>query len=367
MVVYLFNLTWTIVMSILAVRYSKVEYNDVLKKQMKLPNIFFVTLILISFMSFYALRWKTGTDFGNYYESYFNYGQTSIADLIGTRDWGFYVLTSAIYDLCPDSFVFYNYILAALTYIPLVLTYRKSSSNFTFTMFLYITMMTYYWPYNGVRQSIACSICFCAYPLLYDKKYIKYVLCVLVAYLFHSTALLMIPIMFIVTRRAWSKLIGITVTLLGASLVFMSNIWNNITELLQFIGQEKMANDYQVFDDADKGANILRIIVVLVPIIMSFIFYKQLKRNNPKIDLLINMSLMCGAFMIFSSKVTVLARFSSYFIFFNALLIPEISALFKERDRRLFLGITAMLFFIYMCMLLPVDSDLLPYRFIFNQ
>jgi len=367
MAVYLFNFIWTVVMSVLAVRYSKAKYNNVLKKENKLPNPFFVALILISFMSFYALRWKTGTDFGNYYDAYFTYGQTSIVELIGTRDWGFSVLTSAVYDLWPDSFVFYNYILAALTYIPVVFTYRKYSNAFTFTMVLYITMMTYYWPYNGVRQSIACSICFCAYPLLYDKKYIKYVLCVLVAYLFHSTALLMIPIMFIVTRRAWSKLVVITLTILGVSLLFLSSIWNSIIGFLEFIGQEKMANDYGVFNSDDVGANILRIAVALVPLLISFIFYKQLKRSNPKIDLLINMSLMCVAFMIFSSKVTLLARLSIYFGFFYALLIPEFLALFKERDGVLFLGLTVMFFFIYMCMLLPVDSDLLPYRFIFDQ
>ncbi|MCD1161126.1 EpsG family protein [Peribacillus frigoritolerans] len=367
MAVYIFNMTWAIVMATIAVRYAKGVYNNVLKKEKILPNAFFVWLILISFMSFYALRWETGTDFVNYYSFYFTYGNTSISELIGTRDWGFKVLTSVVYKIWPDNFIFYNYILAALTYIPVVLTFRKYSNNFIFTIVLYITMLTYYWPYNGVRQSIACSICFCAYPFLYDKKYFKYVLYVLVAYLFHSTALFLLPFMFILNRKSWSKFIVFSLTLLSVSFIFLSSIWDKVIHFLEIIGQEKMANDYRVYDYSDDGANILRIAVVMLPILISFIFYKPLKRNNQNIDLLINMSLMCGVFMLFASSVTLLGRLSNYFIFFNALLIPEFTGLFKGKDKSLFQVITVVLFFIYMCMLLPVDSDLLPYRFIFNR
>jgi len=354
-------------MSILAVMLSEVKYNQELKIEKELPNAFFTALILLSLMSLYALRWRTGTDFGSYYHYYFTYGKMNFRDLIGTRDWGFYGLTSIIYKVWPDNFVFYNYILSALTYIPVIHTFRKYSSNFAFTNILYITMMTYYWPFNGVRQSIACSICFCAYPLLYDKKYIKYVFCVLAAYLFHSTSLLMIPIMFIVTKKAWSKAVTVPLCTLILALIFLPNIWNHIIAFLKFIGQEKMANDYSAFNYADNGANILRVLVVLIPIIISFIFYKQLKQNNPKIDIFINMSLMCALFMVFANKQTIFARISDYFVFFNALLIPEFSTLFKEKSRILFKYATNALFLIYMLMLLPIDSNLLPYQFIFNH
>lgn len=367
MAVYLLNLCWVFIMSIFAVKFSKVKYNEELKIDKKLPNIFFVVLILFSMMTIYALRWKTGTDFGSYYHYFFNYGKMNIRDLIGTRDWGFYSLTSIIYKIWPDNFILYNYILSAFTYIPVILTLRKYSSDFTFTNFLYITMMTYYWPFNGVRQSIACSICFSAYPLLYDRKYVKYLFFILAAYLFHSTALLMIPVMFIATKKAWSKPVTIAFSILILALIFLPGIWNNIIALLKFIGQDKMANDYSRFNYADNGANILRVIVALVPIIIAFIFYKQLKQNNTKIDIFINMSLLYSVFMIFAYKQTIFARISDYFVFFNALLIPEFSSLFKGKDRVLFKYVTASLFFVYMLMLLPTDSNLLPYQFIFNH
>lgn len=367
MAVYLFNITWTLVMSIIAMRYSKVEYINGLQKRKQTPNRLFVGLVLLSFMSVYALRWKTGTDFENYFSSYFYLGGVHPIDLIGTRDWGFNVLTSTVYKIWPDNFAFYNYILAALTYIPTILILRKYSTNFAFSIMLYITMMFYYSGFNGVRQAIAVSICFLAYPLLYNKRYISYTIIIIISYLFHSTALLMIPFMLIVTRKAWSKTIISTIVILLGIVLFLPSIWNDVISFLNLIGQEKMANDYSNYNYSDGGINILRVLVALVPVLLSFVFYKKLSKNNSKIDILINMSLLNLVFLLFGTQMTVLARISNYFAIFNTLLIPEIANLFKGNDKVLFIGITLILFFIYMVLILPVDSNLLPYEFIFNQ
>lgn len=366
MIVYLFNLMWTLSMSILATVSSKMSYDPVLEKEKRIPNMLFVLLILISFISFYALRWMTGTDFVNYYALYYIHGNNSVQELIGTRDWGFTVLTSIIYKISPDNFLVYNFILAALTYVPVVLTYRKNSNFFTFSMMLYVMMMIYYWPYNGVRQSIAAGICFFAFPLLYKKAYFKYSLFIFVAYLFHSTALIMLPLAFIVTKRAWSKSIIMVLVILSLSFIGLPSMWDNLIRVLELIGQEKLANDYSSFDSTDNGVSLLRILVYLIPVVISFFYYNKLKKNNPQIDLLINMSLMCVVFMIFGSQLTVIARLSNYFIFFNALLIPEFSTLFRNKEKVFFYFLTLTLFFIYMCLLLPIDSDLLPYKFIFR-
>lgn len=365
MIIYLFNLIWSVIMSVLSVKYSKLEYNSILKTENKMPNKFFVILILFSLMSFYALRWRTGTDFGNYYSFYFHYGKLDISEIVGTRDWGFYALTSFIYKIWPDNFVFYNYILSALTYIPIILTYRKYSKRFTFTIFLFITMMIYYSPYNGVRQGIAASFCFCAYPYLYEKRYIKYSIIIVIASLFHSTALIMIPLIFIVNKKPWSKSIIIVILLLVISILILPSLWNYIINFLEAIGQEKMANDYRTYNYDDDGVHLLRILVDLIPVLISYIFYKKLSKEDSKIDVIINMCLFGLIFTIFGTRLTVLARLSGYFSFYYPMLVPEFTVLFKEKSKHLYKVIVVLLYFLYMLKLLPVDSNLLPYRFIF--
>lgn len=366
MLVYFTNLFWVVILGVIAERYSVDKYNKVLGKNYKAPNIIYIIFLLFLLMSIYALRWKTGTDSYGYYKNFFYIGQQSVLDLIGKRDWGFSVLTAMIYKLFSGNYIIYNYILAAITYIPVILILKKYSSDFLFTIFLYITIMAYYWPFNGVRQSIACSICFASSPLLYEKKYIKYCFWVGIAFLFHSTALIMIPLILIVTNKSWSIKIIIFSVFFIISIIFLPSIWSVVISAIDMIGQQKMVNDYGTYNINDNGANIFRILVAFAPVVISFIYYKKIKKNNDKVDLIINMSLMGALFMLAAGRITILARFSNYFICFQVLLIPEFTVIFTKDSRRLYRMIVCLLYFIYMCNLLPLDSDLLPYKFIFN-
>lgn len=367
MIIYFLNLIWVLIMATLAVNYTKsttsksLQGNLSLQDKKILPNSVFVMLILLSLMMVYALRWRTGTDFTGYHILYSIYGKMEFVEIFGNREWGFFGLTSLLYKLWPDNFILYNLVLSALTYIPVIVILRKYSNDFVYTMMLYITMMTYYSPFNGVRQGIATAICFLGYPLLNEKKYFKYICLILVASLFHSSALLIIPLSIIVTQKAWSKTIIVVVALLSLSLIILPNLWTYLIRILELVGLEKMAEDYRLFN-LREGVNILRIAVAIMPVMISMIYYKILVANNPKIDLLINMSLMAAIFMIYGSRVTVLARLSTYFFIFNALLIPEFSILFKDKEKTIFKVTTFILFLLYMILLLPVDSQLLPYK-----
>ena len=367
MIIYLTNLFLVTLFSIIAVRYSKIKYIKALDQKKRVPNLFFLSLIIYTFNEYLFIKVVCRYGFRNYYNLYFFYGEMNISNVIGTRDWGFYSIATIMYKILPDNFIAYNFLLAALTFIPIILTIRKYSVNFTFSIILYITMMMYYEGFNGVRQAIAVSLCFSAYPLLYNKKFISYSVVILIAYLFHSTALLMIPLMYLVTRKSWSKTINITLVILTLTVFALPNIWVYLIGFLELIGQEKMANDYSQFNYSDDGINVMRILVAMVPVILSLLFYKNLKNNNVNIDILINMSLFYLLFLLFGTQLTVLARISSYFGIFNILLIPELASIFKGRDKLIFKVITITLFFIYMLLLLPVDSNLLPYRFIFNR
>lgn len=60
------------------------------------------------------------------------------------------------------------------------------------------------WMNNGIRQFVAVVIVFAGTKWLLERKNIQYILLVLFASLFHQTALLMIPIGFILQGKAWN-------------------------------------------------------------------------------------------------------------------------------------------------------------------
>lgn len=364
MLLYLINLLVVSLLVMLSTRvYISYDKKIDLHNKRKLPNLFFISIALVCMMSVYSLRWYVGSDFGNYYYLYFYYGNMSVAEVIGVRDWGFYIVSTFMYKIFPDNFIVYNYVLAALTFIPVMMTLRKNSTNFFFSVVLYITMMMYYSGFNGVRQAIAVSICFAAYPLLVKKKWLLYIAVIILASTFHTTALLLIPLMFITARKAWSKISLIIIFLLLITIVFLPSLWTYVINFLEQIGQEKLADDYKNFKYSDEGIHILRLLVAATPVIFSLLFYRRIKKNSFHIDVLINMSLLFLVFMLFGTQMTVLSRLASYFGIFNILLIPELSKGFKTKDQKLFQIATITLFIIYMIILLPIDSDLIPYEF----
>lgn len=95
MLLYLINLLVVSLLVMLSTRvYISYDKKIGLHNKRKLPNLFFISIALMCMMSVYSLRWYVGSDFGNYYYLYFYYGNMSVAEVIGVRDWGFYIVST---------------------------------------------------------------------------------------------------------------------------------------------------------------------------------------------------------------------------------------------------------------------------------
>ena len=61
------------------------------------------------------------------------------------------------------------------------------------------------WCQNGIRQFLAIAIIMAGFPLLLKRKYVSLTVIILLGATFHASALLMVPIIFIVQGKAWNK------------------------------------------------------------------------------------------------------------------------------------------------------------------
>lgn len=84
-----------------------------------------------------------------------------------------------------------------LILMPIFYVSKKYSENPMFSIFLYYTFYIYLQSLNITRQSFAVSIVFLAIMFLIKKKHVAYVLLVLLAAFFHTTALLCLPLIFV--------------------------------------------------------------------------------------------------------------------------------------------------------------------------
>ena len=370
MAVYITILLSVMLISTIGQNYSEKKdiYLGYRLERRNVPPVAITLVICAILIFFFAARWYVGTDFGAYFSRFYDLLGMSISELIGTRDWGFYVFTAFIGKYVFTDFFLYSLILGTIIYIPVIMTYRKYSNSFTMTCALYIMMCLYTWPYNGMRQAVAVSLLFMGFPLLYKKKnWWKYILVVAIAYTFHSTAIMVVPFILLCRLKPWKKPFVFVCIIIAILIIFLPSFWTTIINTLESIGQSKMAEDYADFENLRAGVNFIRIVVAAIPVVLSFVYYPLLKHNNKHIDFIINMCVFNLIFLMCGNRLTVLARFATYFNIALPLLVPEFLNIFKKDSQYFPRIVIYAMYFMHMIVLLPNDSGLLPYEFIFEH
>ena len=102
--------------------------------------------------------------------------------------------------------ILFFFVIAVFQMICLIYFLRKYSCNYWISFFLFIISTDYVsWMLNGMRQFIATALILLATDLLVKRKYGPMVALIVLAATFHGSALIMLPIMFIVQGRAWNR------------------------------------------------------------------------------------------------------------------------------------------------------------------
>ena len=223
--------------------------------------LFLVVALLVSVAGFRGV----GADFGNYTRLYKNLKvqtwQTLWHSMITFDEPGYKLLCyicSKIYD-SPTTMFFLS---SLLSIAPCILLIYKEKVPFCVAIILYF-LLIWTGTFGAVRQYLAAAMIFCAYPYLRERKFWKYCFFVVLGASFHITALIMLPIYFLVTREiTWKNtlLIIIVSFVLRYSYDFLFNLLGAI--------KDKEFGEYAYLTT---GVNIFRILIAFAPIVL-FLF-----------------------------------------------------------------------------------------------
>lgn len=367
MSVYLIMIFLTWIFSTLAVNYSTNKGVNVTKI---IPAKFFVFFILLLWCSVYALRYRVGTDFGSYYNSFNRIinDNISIIDFISEkRDYLFSLIQAISAKVFNGNWIVFSYICAFLTYFPIVMVIHKKSTDFVSSTLLFIFTMSYFSGFNGVRQSIAVGLVFLAYYCgLKEKKYWLYIILVLLAFGFHSTVFIAVPFQLLSLKSVKSNIFKVIMVILLLSYIFLWNMWSGVINFLELIGQSKLASDYA--DLQESGSSLIRLTVSIIPPVLGLLYRKTLQKHYPDIDSEIILLCIAAIFTLFSLKNWIFYRVASYFNIVLILFLPKLKFIFADKSKNAGRILILVLYFLYMyALLLHGESALLPYRFIISQ
>ncbi|MEG1003854.1 MAG: EpsG family protein [Clostridium sp.] len=334
------------------------------KKLKKLACIFavFATLILIIVG---GLQRGIG-DTGMYMHSYeLMVNDPSTANFDG--DAGFTLLNLLLIQIStnPQTLVI---VTAIIMHILNVKVFYKYRSYLELELYMYITSGYYIVTMNGMRQCLAAALLFVFNKYLVEGKFKKYLICILIISTIHGSALIMIPVYFIVRQEAWSKNVIKLIILACVGVVF----YDVFSEILFKTIEGTQYGHYSSFQEG--GSSAMRTVVNSVPLILAFIKRDRLKEKWPESNIFVNMALLNLIFVAFGMWNWIFNRFSLYFQLYNFILLPYIiKNCFKGKERRLiYVGFLICYFiFFYREQVLGLGmkykSDYLNFRTIFYK
>ncbi len=280
-----------------------------------------IVLVLVS-----GLRANIGDTY--VYRETFEENIFSLDYVLEQKDIGFGFLQMLLKNFVSQDPQVMIFATALITNVLILFVFYNYSRMIEISLYVYVTGGLFLVSMNGIRQVLAAAIAFIAIKYLLEGNLMKYALIILFASLFHQSALVLLPIYFLVRSKAWSKA---TIALIILSVVIVAG-FEQFSSLLFAALQDTQYGEYKDFSEG--GASFLRTAVTAVPIIIAYLGRKKLKEIFPASDYIVNMSLLGLVFMLMSTQNWIFARVSIYFELYNLILISWVVKLFREKDQK---------------------------------
>ena len=325
------------------------ERND--KSHRKLYRI----IIPLLYVFLVGLRGNNvGVDSNTYYDHYYTYGKWGCDFIEPGFDWLNRILYAQGYE-ANSLFI----AIAAISLLFFYLALNHLDREYSISAFC-VYLLTFAFLVNGMRQGVACAIFLYAYKFIPERKLIPYALLIIFASLFHASALMLIPLYFILTYS-------------------LPSIWYIVLYILSFVGLfidlsaylpeiGFWSRDYSGYVENIKIEQASWTGFIVSTSLNIGIFYLMLSnRMFKKLPVLSNLVFAAFIFKNLGFNMPIMSRITIYFSWFVFLLYPILLQknqryLFRSRDLT-FLFLLTINGAIWINSILTPTHKLLPYTF----
>ena len=297
----------------LAIQHFIIKKNhfDYQKKNQRALLFFFVLMtILVAFR-----HESIGKDTRNYIYYFERFSSLSWKKC-GTEslEWG-YAYFNKIISLFTNEPQLFIVITAVVTFAMIYPTYKRLCVDSSLTIVLYVTMSTFVMAFSGIRQMLAIGIGFLAYECTRRKKLIPFLLCVILAVAFHTSAFILMFMYPLYHAKITKKWLFAVFPALVFVFVFNKPIFATLGLLLtRFTGYDVSV--------VQTGAFTMLILFAIFAV-FAFLIPKDVTLDAETIGLR-NFLLFSVVLQMFAPLHAIAMRMNYYYIIFIPLLIPKI-------------------------------------------
>lgn len=334
-----------------------IVYNSSISYQAKIKVYVWICAVMLILLS--ALRGSTvGTDTAGYvrdYKAIHSYSFKDIFDLHSTN-YGYYLLSKIFASIGAPVQLWLGFV--ATLYIGAIsnLIYKYSIAPLT-SYIIFLSVGGFAFSLAGLKQTIAMSFLLFAYPKLVKRKFIPFLLLVLVASLFHSTALVFLISYPLSKINVTTKQFCVYLGLIAFSFTNAGVVLNTVFDLLD-------DKHYSAYQTADSTYSLTGFLIQLFMLIFCLLYADKFKSLNVHYRSLYTMLYLGVLSQVYASSIASLFRISLYFSGFCIILFPYCICLEENEGRKRYIHIISLFIFLaYFFFKLLKDNSISPYLF----
>lgn len=331
------------------------------KSLKKLPIFFFTIPSFVILFILSAFRGDFTTDYKNYTDLFYLYNKFSFIELYKANfqnEIGFIYLNKII-GLFTNDAIYFFIITTLVILFGFFHHLKKYSVNVWLSILMFVTAGSYYASFNITRHIFAVAIIFAGSKFLYERRFIKWVLVVLIATLFHKTAIIMIPFYFILNFRINIKNWLLIIT--GSVAVFL--LFDNIVDIAQqYFYEQYTDNSYGMW-----GQAITNIVLPVAFLMFNLLNIKKLNPENITHRIWFNAGIFYAFFNILALQIEMVERLGRFFAPYSLLLIPLMFSKMQNKNLRVIYMMVLIIMLVLYNYVILSDSVFDPYYFIWDK
>lgn len=314
-----------------------------------LPNPIAVILPIVFFTVFVALRKTVGDTF--YYMHSFNLlsddNPVTIEIFFGSM---FTFFQNIIRNLTDDPQWLIAFSAVFSIPLPFIILY-KYCPRFEMAIFMFVAFSYLGGAMNGMRQYMATSIVLLATKYLFSEKktdFIKYAVIILLAYCMHNSAIIMLPLYFVVRRRAWQTSSFLLILGSVVGVVLFDAVLPGFLSAVEQTSFSEYAENGWFTSGKEGGSSLIRVLFIAYPLVIAYLNRERLKMLGRIGDILVNIVFISVAIHIVAMYNWIFARLAIYLaIYFIIFTVWVINYAVRPKDKSLYVFVTVLVYFIY--------------------
>lgn len=272
-------------------------------------------------------------------------------------------LMAVLCKLVIDKREFFFFVIALAMLYMHFRTIKRNSNLLYFAAFIYFCKF-YLFTFIYLRQGLAMGFLWFALPYILDKKYFKASLLFGLAFLFHKSSLIFLPMLFISNRKFNS--LQLTAGIIAFVVIFASPLGQVVSRLIADASENTKLNFYA---EKHSAINIFYVGELLLFISLAFIFKKYFYQYKETM-LIFNGFIFYILMSIVGLTNASFVRLAWYFFIFVVLAIPYMYSFLQDQKLKIIFKSFAFIYYtaIFFRLLIVFDNgDFMPYKTIFQD